>query len=87
MEVLLGDGIFNVDGESWKKQRKTASLEFASRNLRDFSTKVFKEYALKLSTILSQVSFLNQEIDMQVLQTFFMLIIFFFKFYFHKSMK
>ncbi|KAG5008946.1 hypothetical protein JHK87_017461 [Glycine soja] len=66
MEVLLGDGIFNVDGEPWKKQRKTASLEFASRNLRDFSTKVFKEYALKLSTILSQVSFLNQEIDMQV---------------------
>lgn len=68
MEVLLGHGIFNVDGELWKKQRKTASLEFASRNLRDFSTKVFKEYALKLSSILCQASFLNQQIDMQVLQ-------------------
>jgi hypothetical protein len=68
MEVLLGHGIFNVDGELWKKQRKTASLEFASRNLRDFSTKVFKEYALKLSSILNQASFLNQQIDMQVLQ-------------------
>ncbi|AES91857.1 putative cytochrome P450 [Medicago truncatula] len=67
MEVLLGHGIFNVDGELWKRQRKTASLEFASRNLRDFSTKVFKEYALKLSTILSQSSFLNQQIDMQEL--------------------
>ncbi|RDX78507.1 Cytochrome P450 704B1, partial [Mucuna pruriens] len=67
MEVLLGDGIFNVDGELWKKQRKTASLEFASRNLRDFSTKVFREYTLKLSAILSQASFLNQEIDMQEL--------------------
>ncbi|QHO04643.1 Cytochrome P450 [Arachis hypogaea] len=66
MEVLLGDGIFNVDGELWRKQRKTASLEFASRNLRDFSTKVFREYALKLSTILSQASFLNKEIDMQI---------------------
>ncbi|KAK2353349.1 cytochrome P450 704C1 [Trifolium repens] len=67
MEVLLGHGIFNVDGELWKKQRKTASLEFASRNLRDFSTKVFKEYALKLSSILNQASFLNQQIDMQEL--------------------
>ncbi|XP_058746980.1 cytochrome P450 704B1-like [Vicia villosa] len=67
MEVLLGHGIFNVDGELWKKQRKTASLEFASRNLRDFSTKVFKEYALKLSSILNQASFHNQQIDMQEL--------------------
>ncbi|KAG2380069.1 Cytochrome P450 704B1 Long-chain fatty acid omega-hydroxylase [Vigna angularis] len=67
MKVLLGDGIFNVDGETWKKQRKTASLEFASRNLREFSTKVFREYALKLSAILIQASILNQEIDMQEL--------------------
>ncbi|XWS23173.1 hypothetical protein CRYUN_Cryun29cG0098200 [Craigia yunnanensis] len=65
MEVLLGDGIFNVDGELWKKQRKTASFEFASKNLRDFSTVVFREYSLKLLSILSQASFHNQEIDMQ----------------------
>ncbi|KAK9277691.1 hypothetical protein L1049_007238 [Liquidambar formosana] len=67
MEVLLGNGIFNVDGELWRKQRKTASFEFASRNLRDFSTIVFKEYSLKLSAILSQASFKNQEVDMQEL--------------------
>ena len=66
MEVLLGDGIFNVDGELWRKQRKTASFEFASRNLRDFSTVVFREYSLKLSSILSQASFNNQEVEMQV---------------------
>ena len=66
MEVLLGDGIFNVDGELWKKQRKTASFEFASKNLRDFSTVVFREYSLKLHSILSQASFHNQEVDMQV---------------------
>ncbi|RWW42252.1 hypothetical protein BHE74_00052214 [Ensete ventricosum] len=35
--------------------RKTASLEFASKNLRDFSTRVFREHALKLSRILCQV--------------------------------
>ncbi|XP_030513629.2 cytochrome P450 704B1 [Rhodamnia argentea] len=67
MEVLLGDGIFNVDGESWRKQRKTASFEFASKNLRDFSTVVFREYSLKLSSILSQASFCNKEVDMQEL--------------------
>ncbi|KAI3467321.1 hypothetical protein Pfo_023984 [Paulownia fortunei] len=67
MEVLLGDGIFNVDGELWRKQRKTASFEFASKNLRDFSTVVFREYSLKLSAILSQASYNNQEVDMQEL--------------------
>lgn len=67
MEVLLGDGIFNSDGELWRKQRKTASFEFASKNLRDFSTVVFKEYSLKLFNILSQASFKNQQVDMQVI--------------------
>ncbi|XP_050237717.1 cytochrome P450 704B1 [Mercurialis annua] len=67
MEVLLGDGIFNVDGELWRKQRKTASFEFASKNLRDFSTIVFRDYTLKLSSILSHASFQNREIDMQEL--------------------
>uniref|UniRef100_A0A2N9J4Z5 Cytochrome P450 n=1 Tax=Fagus sylvatica TaxID=28930 RepID=A0A2N9J4Z5_FAGSY len=67
MEVLLGDGIFNADGDLWRKQRKTASFEFASKNLRDFSTIVFREYSLKLSSILSKASFHNQEVDMQEL--------------------
>lgn len=66
MEVLLGDGIFNVDGELWRKQRKTASFEFASKNLRDFSTVVFRDYSLKLSSILSQASSNNHQVDMQV---------------------
>ncbi|KAL5582601.1 hypothetical protein UlMin_015043 [Ulmus minor] len=67
MEVLLGDGIFNSDGELWRKQRKTASFEFASKNLRDFSTVVFREYSQKLHGILSQASFLGQVVDMQEL--------------------
>ncbi|GFQ02559.1 cytochrome p450 704b1 [Phtheirospermum japonicum] len=67
MEVLLGDGIFNADGELWRKQRKTASFEFASKNLRDFSTVVFREYSLKLSQILNQASQYNQAVDMQEL--------------------
>ncbi|OVA08968.1 Cytochrome P450 [Macleaya cordata] len=67
MEVLLGDGIFNSDGEMWRKQRKTASFEFASKNLRDFSTIVFREYAMKLSSILCRASIRNEQIDMQEL--------------------
>ena len=67
MHVLLGNGIFNADGEMWKKQRKTASFEFASKNLRDFSTIVFREYGINLSSILCQASIDNQNIDMQVI--------------------
>ncbi|KAL5983065.1 hypothetical protein ACLOJK_017145 [Asimina triloba] len=31
---LLGDGIFNADDEAWRRQRKTASLEFHSPEFR-----------------------------------------------------
>nr|GEX86629.1 cytochrome P450 704B1 [Tanacetum cinerariifolium] len=67
MEVLLGEGIFNSDGDNWRKQRKTSSFEFASKNLRDFSTVVFREYSLKLSSILSQAAFKHQQLDIQEL--------------------
>ncbi|KAI3959385.1 hypothetical protein MKW98_018975 [Papaver atlanticum] len=67
MEELFGDGIFNSDGEIWKQQRKTSSFEFASRNLRNFSTIVFRDYALILSGILHQASICGKEIDMQEL--------------------
>lgn len=55
MEDLLGDGIFNVDGVDWWKQRKLSSLEFSTRQLRDYSSVVFRENALKLSKILLEV--------------------------------
>ncbi|KAJ8574320.1 hypothetical protein K7X08_026125 [Anisodus acutangulus] len=65
MEVLLGDDIFNVDGKLWRKQRKTSSFEFASKNLRDFNTVVFWDYSLKLFKILNEASFKNEQVDMQ----------------------
>ncbi|WOL01040.1 Cytochrome P450 [Canna indica] len=65
MDVLLGDGIFNADGELWRNQRKTASFQFASKNLRDFSTHVFREYALKLSRILARRASTGSAIDLQ----------------------
>ncbi|GLJ18840.1 hypothetical protein SUGI_0336510 [Cryptomeria japonica] len=33
---LLGNGIFNADGESWRTQRKIASYEFNTKSLRNF---------------------------------------------------
>ena len=38
---LLGDGIFAVDGDKWRQQRKIASYDFSTRALRDFSGAVF----------------------------------------------
>eukprot|EP00898_Chlorokybus_atmophyticus_P008911 jgi/Chlat1/9020/Chrsp94S08291 len=42
---VLGDGIFAVDGEAWKAQRKAASYEFSHANLREFTAKVFAHHA------------------------------------------
>ncbi|KAH7678217.1 fatty acid omega-hydroxylase protein [Dioscorea alata] len=36
---LLGQGIFNSDGETWLIQRKTAALEFTTRTLRQAMTR------------------------------------------------
>ncbi|KAJ7514485.1 hypothetical protein O6H91_23G046000 [Diphasiastrum complanatum] len=65
MEVFLGDGIFNSDGEIWKRQRKTASFEFSSKKLRDFSTVVFRGHALQLGQIVSHSADTREPIEMQ----------------------
>ncbi|KAF3623197.1 putative cytochromeC1-like isoform X1 [Capsicum annuum] len=51
---LLGDGIFKVDGEKWKNQRKISSYEFSTKNLRDFSSAVFRIGAVKLAQKVSE---------------------------------
>ncbi|KAH6783020.1 cytochrome P450 [Perilla frutescens var. hirtella] len=65
LEGLLGDGIFTVDGERWKHQRKMSSYEFSTRNLREFSSGVFKNNAAKLAHIVSQSASSNQIIEIQ----------------------
>ncbi|XP_044467528.1 cytochrome P450 704C1-like [Mangifera indica] len=62
---LLGDGIFAVDAEKWKHQRKVSSYEFSTKILRDFSSAVFKTTAVKLARIISEASTSNQSLDMQ----------------------
>lgn len=66
MNDLFGDGIFAVDGDKWRHQRKLASLEFSTKVLRDFSTVVFRTNAGKLVSKVSQASNAKEVIDMQV---------------------
>ncbi|CAL5381617.1 unnamed protein product [Camellia sinensis] len=65
MQDLFGQGIFAVDGEKWKQQRKLASFEFSTRVLRDFSCDVFRKNAAKLVKTVFELSVANQVFDVQ----------------------
>ncbi|XP_031487277.1 cytochrome P450 94A2-like [Nymphaea colorata] len=69
---LLGNGIFNVDGETWKVQRKVASHEFNTRSLRKFvDTVVNTEISGRLLPHLSSAAAAKTTLDLQdVLQRF-----------------
>lgn len=64
---LFGDGIFTVDGDKWKQQRKIASYDFSTRALRDFSGGVFNRDAAKLAHIVSGNAAAKQPMDFQAL--------------------
>ncbi|KAI3701097.1 hypothetical protein L2E82_45741 [Cichorium intybus] len=63
LEDLLGDGIFTVDGDKWREQRKVSSHEFSTKVLRDFSSVIFRKNTIKLGNILSEAANSNQIID------------------------
>jgi hypothetical protein len=69
LQELLGTGIFVTDGALWKEQRRVASYEFSSATLRDFSTVVFREYAVKLVSILARFASTAESFDLQVLDS------------------
>ncbi|XP_022753767.1 cytochrome P450 94C1-like [Durio zibethinus] len=63
---LLGRGIFNVDGDSWKFQRKMASLELGSISIRAHAFDIVKsEIQSRLIPLLSSVSGKEQVLDLQ----------------------
>ncbi|XVF73353.1 hypothetical protein PTKIN_Ptkin12aG0194700 [Pterospermum kingtungense] len=62
---FLGQGIFAVDGDKWRQQRKLASFEFSTRVLRDFSCSVFRKNAAKLTAAISELAVSGQAFDMQ----------------------
>ncbi|KAG6495100.1 hypothetical protein ZIOFF_042891 [Zingiber officinale] len=65
LKDLLGDGIFAVDGEKWRHQRKLSSYEFSTKNLRDFSGDVFRKAAAKLAAAISNSARSNESVDIQ----------------------
>lgn len=69
---LFGKGIFAVDGDKWRQQRKLASFEFSTRVLRDFSCSVFRRNAAKLVRVVSEMAIAGQIFDMQVSSTVFL---------------
>ncbi|CAL2278470.1 unnamed protein product [Prunus armeniaca] len=62
---IFGQGIFVVDGEKWKQQRKLASFEFLTRVLRDVSCSVFRRNAAKLVKVIFEISVARGVFDMQ----------------------
>ncbi|GMI81684.1 cytochrome P450, family 94, subfamily C, polypeptide 1 [Hibiscus trionum] len=63
---LLGKGIFNVDGDSWKFQRKMASLELGSISIRKHAFDIVNsEIQSRLLPLLSSVSIEQRVLDLQ----------------------
>ncbi|KAH8515367.1 hypothetical protein H0E87_004005 [Populus deltoides] len=69
---FLGNGIFNIDGDSWKFQRQVSSHEFNTKSLRKFvETLVDTELSQRLIPILSSAAANNTVLDLQdILQRF-----------------
>ncbi|KAJ6306542.1 hypothetical protein OIU78_021790 [Salix suchowensis] len=69
---FLGNGIFNIDGDSWKFQRQVSSHEFNTKSLRKFmETVVDTEVSQRLIPILSTAAANNTVLDLQdILQRF-----------------
>ncbi|KAL3522333.1 hypothetical protein ACH5RR_015167 [Cinchona calisaya] len=63
---LLGQGIFNSDGETWLIQRKTAALEFTTRTLRQAMNRwVNRTIRTRLWVILEKASKEHIAVDLQ----------------------
>ncbi|KAK6239106.1 hypothetical protein QUC31_004575 [Theobroma cacao] len=69
---FLGNGIFNVDGESWKFQRQVSSHEFNTKSLRKFvQTVVDTELHDRLIPMFSEAASDKTVLDLQeILQRF-----------------
>ncbi|XAR73280.1 hypothetical protein NMG60_11007197 [Bertholletia excelsa] len=63
---VLGDGIFNSDGEAWKNQRKFAQVQINHRSFHQFLVKTSEDKVEKgLVPILNQVVNLGSVVDLQ----------------------
>lgn len=65
---FLGCGIFNVDGELWRSQRKLASHEFSVRSLREYTATTLKDVVDgRLMPVLESLSAERRTVDLQEL--------------------
>ncbi|KAJ7944939.1 putative Cytochrome P450 [Quillaja saponaria] len=63
---LLGEGIFNSDGDTWLFQRKTAALEFTTRTLRQAMARwVSRAIKLRFCPILAMAQQEGKPVDLQ----------------------
>ncbi|XP_062074347.1 cytochrome P450 86A22-like [Humulus lupulus] len=63
---LLGQGIFNSDGDTWVFQRKTAALEFTTRTLRQAMARwVSRAIKLRFCPILETAQLQGKPVDLQ----------------------
>ncbi|GAB4857390.1 hypothetical protein Ancab_015299 [Ancistrocladus abbreviatus] len=63
---LLGEGIFNSDGDTWLFQRKTAALEFTTRTLRQAMARwVNRAIKSRFCPILKMAQLEGKSIDLQ----------------------
>ncbi|KAG1341892.1 Cytochrome P450 94B3 [Cocos nucifera] len=66
LEDFLGHGIFNADGDHWKLQRKTASLEFNNKTIRNFILdNLDREVVGRFLPLLSKAAASGESIDLQ----------------------
>ncbi|XP_060208688.1 cytochrome P450 704C1-like isoform X3 [Lycium barbarum] len=65
LKDFYGDGMFTVDGEKWKEQRKVSSPEFSKRVIREVNSLIFTNNALKLANILDQSANSKDTVDIQ----------------------
>jgi 12-hydroxyjasmonoyl-L-amino acid 12-hydroxylase / fatty acid hydroxylase len=63
---LLGGGIFNVDGDAWRHQRKMASLELGSVNVRSYAYGIIaQEVERRLLPVLADAADEGGVVDLQ----------------------
>nr|A0A517FNC7.1 RecName: Full=Cytochrome P450 CYP94D108; Short=PpCYP94D108 [Paris polyphylla]QDS03629.1 cytochrome P450 CYP94D108 [Paris polyphylla] len=66
LEDFLGRGIFNSDGDHWKLQRKTASLEFNTKTIRTFVMENVRVSVVdRLIPIFARAAASGETIDLQ----------------------
>nr|GLL27677.1 cytochrome P450 86A22-like [Ipomoea trifida] len=63
---LLGEGIFNSDGDTWLFQRRTAALEFTTRTLRQAMARwVSRAIKMRFCPILKTAQLESKPVDLQ----------------------